>query len=45
MKATEFCINNVKANVPIWKKEIYASATPEWKENKECMWSTHYIEA
>lgn len=45
MQATQFCIDNVKANVPIWKKEVYANGAPEWKENKECMWSTHYIEA
>lgn len=45
LKAIEFCVDNVKANVPIWKKEIYADGTPEWKENKECMWSSHYIES
>ncbi|KAF6020057.1 MOCS2 [Bugula neritina] len=33
--AAEFCINQVKATVPIWKKEIYEDATSEWKENKE----------
>lgn len=41
MQATQFCIDEVKSKVPIWKKEVYANGPPEWKENKECMWSTH----
>lgn len=45
MQATQYCIDNVKANVPIWKKEIYASGAAEWKENKECTWSTNYIKS
>ncbi|XP_072379843.1 molybdopterin synthase catalytic subunit [Diabrotica undecimpunctata] len=35
IKATEFCIDNVKKSVPIWKKEHYKDDTPQWKENKE----------
>lgn len=45
MQATQFCIDNVKSFVPIWKKEIYANETPEWKENKECRWSASYFKA
>lgn len=44
IKATEWCIDTVKKTVPIWKKEIYEDAKPEWKENKECTWSSNYIE-
>ncbi|KAJ8962616.1 hypothetical protein NQ318_001009 [Aromia moschata] len=36
IKATEWCINNVKKSVPVWKKEVYSDSEPEWKENKEC---------
>ncbi|RZB40178.1 molybdopterin synthase catalytic subunit [Asbolus verrucosus] len=40
IQATEWCIDTVKKKVPIWKKEVYADSQPEWKENKECGWST-----
>lgn len=39
MQAVQWCIDNVKKSVPIWKKEIYEGQTDSWKENKECMWS------
>lgn len=39
MLATQLCIDDVKRNVPIWKKEVYTENSSEWKENKECMWS------
>ena len=35
IKAVEFCIDDLKASVPIWKKEVYDGAAAEWKENKE----------
>ncbi|XP_023022503.2 molybdenum cofactor synthesis 2B [Leptinotarsa decemlineata] len=35
IKATNWCIDNVKKSVPIWKKEIYADSESQWKENKE----------
>ncbi|XP_049786705.1 molybdopterin synthase catalytic subunit-like isoform X1 [Schistocerca cancellata] len=38
LEATHFAIDAVKAKVPIWKKEIYASDEPQWKENTECAW-------
>lgn len=43
LKASEFCINSVKKSVPIWKKEIYEDGEPQWKENKECRWSSNYL--
>lgn len=45
IKATEFCINSLKKSVPIWKKEVYSDKESTWKENKECTWSTNYIES
>ncbi|KAK9877310.1 hypothetical protein WA026_017702 [Henosepilachna vigintioctopunctata] len=41
MKATEWCIEQLKKSVPIWKKEIYKENLSEWKENKECTWSSN----
>ncbi|KAG5890833.1 hypothetical protein JTB14_016211 [Gonioctena quinquepunctata] len=35
IKATEWCINNIKKSVTIWKKEIYKDSEAQWKENKE----------
>lgn len=43
IQATEWCINTVKEQVPIWKKEIYSDSQPEWKENKECAWSSKNV--
>lgn len=39
LKAVEYAINTLKATVPIWKKEVYETGEPEWKENKECAWA------
>ncbi|XP_056593346.1 molybdopterin synthase catalytic subunit isoform X1 [Triplophysa dalaica] len=39
LEAVKFCIDTLKATVPIWKKEIYESGEPRWKENKECLWA------
>ena len=38
IQATELGINELKARVPIWKKEIYDDETSSWKENKEAFW-------
>ena len=38
INAVEFLINELKAKVPIWKKEIYAEGDSEWKENAEVFW-------
>ena len=42
LKTVEFIIETLKADVPIWKKEVYQSKDEpaQWKENKECRWST-----
>lgn len=39
LEAVKYCINTLKATVPIWKKEVYESGEPCWKENKECLWA------
>ncbi|XP_040053468.1 molybdopterin synthase catalytic subunit [Gasterosteus aculeatus] len=33
------CIEQLKANLPIWKKEVYDTQEASWKENAECPWS------
>ena len=39
LDAVHAAINELKAVVPIWKKEIYENHTEgEWKANKECKW-------
>uniref|UniRef100_A0A803VZX1 Molybdopterin synthase catalytic subunit n=1 Tax=Ficedula albicollis TaxID=59894 RepID=A0A803VZX1_FICAL len=38
LEAVTYCINTLKASVPIWKKEIYEDEY-SWKENKECFWA------
>ncbi|XP_033217682.1 molybdopterin synthase catalytic subunit isoform X2 [Belonocnema kinseyi] len=40
LEAVNNAIDMLKASVPIWKKEIYAKEEPQWKENKECSWSS-----
>lgn len=40
IEAVEYAINELKAKVPIWKKEIYANGESDWKENKEVFWRT-----
>jgi len=34
IECTEFLINELKSNVPIWKKEVYEEGSA-WKENIE----------
>ena len=31
--ACEYILEQVKLNVPIWKKEVYESGEPQWKAN------------
>ncbi len=38
LEAAHFAIDDLKANVPIWKKEVYEDGEA-WKENAECKWS------
>ena len=37
-EACEFIMNQLKARVPIWKREVYEDNSSEWKKNKE--WNT-----
>ncbi|TGZ37353.1 Molybdopterin synthase catalytic subunit, partial [Temnothorax longispinosus] len=39
LRAVEYAINTLKASVPIWKKEVYETGEPQWKQNKECKWT------
>eukprot|EP01059_Diplonema_ambulator_P033422 TRINITY_DN6975_c0_g4_i5.p1 TRINITY_DN6975_c0_g4~~TRINITY_DN6975_c0_g4_i5.p1 ORF type:complete len:204 (+),score=36.67 TRINITY_DN6975_c0_g4_i5:62-613(+) len=39
MDAVKFIINTLKETVPIWKKEIYSSGLPSWKQNAEFLTS------
>lgn len=38
-QAVQFCISQLKARLPIWKKEVYDTQETSWKENAECPWS------
>lgn len=40
-QAVQHCIEQLKANVPVWKKEVYDTQEASWKENAECPWSSH----
>lgn len=40
LEAVTFLIDGLKANVPIWKKELYHDGSSDWKRNKECIWGT-----
>uniref|UniRef100_A0A7R9YFH2 Molybdopterin synthase catalytic subunit n=1 Tax=Pinguiococcus pyrenoidosus TaxID=172671 RepID=A0A7R9YFH2_9STRA len=35
LDACAFCIDELKARVPIWKKEVYQGEDGNWKQNKE----------
>jgi len=40
LEAVRYAMDELKARVPIWKKEVYGGeAHPEWKKNKECKWA------
>ncbi|KAM7368491.1 hypothetical protein PAMP_012832 [Pampus punctatissimus] len=39
-QAIQHCINQLKAYVPIWKKEVYDTQEVSWKENAECSWAS-----
>eukprot|EP01118_Nematostelium_gracile_P012637 TRINITY_DN4647_c0_g1_i1.p1 TRINITY_DN4647_c0_g1~~TRINITY_DN4647_c0_g1_i1.p1 ORF type:complete len:155 (-),score=41.05 TRINITY_DN4647_c0_g1_i1:70-534(-) len=41
LEAVQFAIDELKAKVPIWKRELYDDNTSSWKENKECCFSHH----
>ncbi|XP_029985723.1 molybdopterin synthase catalytic subunit-like [Sphaeramia orbicularis] len=37
-EAIQFYVTQLKAAVPIWKKEVYDTQESSWKENAECPW-------
>mmetsp|Transcript_25789 Transcript_25789/g.36266 ORF Transcript_25789/g.36266 Transcript_25789/m.36266 type:complete len:190 (-) Transcript_25789:571-1140(-) len=42
LEAVHWAIDELKATVPIWKKEFYADGSASmWKENKECCFTHH----
>lgn len=39
LEAVAYTIDQLKARVPIWKREVYAGgAGDRWKQNTECHW-------
>lgn len=42
LEAVHYAIDELKATVPIWKKELYDDGS-EWKENKECPWASQDV--
>ncbi|XP_028399025.1 molybdopterin synthase catalytic subunit-like isoform X2 [Dendronephthya gigantea] len=36
LEAVQYCIDTLKATVPIWKKEVYDDGQSTWKENSDC---------
>lgn len=40
-KAIQHGITQLKANIPIWKKEVYDTQDSSWKENAECSWAAN----
>ncbi|XP_077989221.1 molybdopterin synthase catalytic subunit-like [Glandiceps talaboti] len=43
LEAVHYSIDTLKTTVPIWKKEVYADGSNNWKENKECDWSAKTV--
>ncbi|XP_062067841.1 molybdopterin synthase catalytic subunit isoform X1 [Lepus europaeus] len=41
LEAVSYAIDNLKAKVPIWKKEMYEESSSTWKRNKECFWANN----
>ncbi|XP_068609307.1 molybdopterin synthase catalytic subunit [Brachionichthys hirsutus] len=39
-QAIQHCITHLKANIPIWKKEVYNTQDWSWKANAECSWAS-----
>lgn len=40
LSACSWAIDEIKARVPIWKKEYYVDGTSSWKENSECCFAS-----
>ncbi|TMS01123.1 Molybdopterin synthase catalytic subunit [Larimichthys crocea] len=41
-QAIQHCISQLKAHIPIWKKEVYDTRDSSWKENAECSWAAQH---
>ncbi|KAJ0015633.1 hypothetical protein NQD34_009253 [Periophthalmus magnuspinnatus] len=41
-EAVQFCVTQLKALVPIWKKEVFEGGQCRWNENSECGWSQNH---
>lgn len=41
LEAVQYAIEEVKAKVPVWKKEVYEDDTALWKSNAECIHHHH----
>jgi hypothetical protein len=39
LQACHWLIDELKATVPIWKKEWYSDGSSNWKQNDDCCWS------
>ncbi|CAJ1069861.1 molybdopterin synthase catalytic subunit [Xyrichtys novacula] len=40
-QAIQHAVTQLKATIPIWKKEVYDTQDSSWKQNVECSWSLH----
>lgn len=41
LEAVHWAIDELKATVPIWKKEFYEDGETSWKKNSECCFTKH----
>lgn len=39
-QAVQHAMTELKAKLPVWKKEVYDSEDWSWKQNAECSWSS-----
>eukprot|EP00964_Phaeocystis_antarctica_P088187 scaffold56119_cov66-Phaeocystis_antarctica.AAC.3 len=44
LEAVQFAIDDLKAHVPIWKKEVYEGDAAAWKENAEAAQNSSSIQ-
>jgi molybdopterin synthase catalytic subunit len=41
LEAVHWAIDELKATVPIWKREFYEDGQTSWKQNSECCFTKH----
>ncbi|KAL3041105.1 hypothetical protein OYC64_019330 [Pagothenia borchgrevinki] len=41
-QAMQQAVEQLKARLPVWKKEVYDSQEASWKENAECPWASNH---